>query len=150
MQASTASAVAASASAIIGAVSAATAAFAAWNSRRSAQASQAALRESRQQRQIDNARKELGELGTVYDHAMALVESLAIELRRDPAAVERKREALRRCLLVSAVRTPALDHLVAADGPLTQAEIASVREELMTRSSGLHRLLTGADPERGT
>jgi hypothetical protein len=146
MQASTATAIAASVSAIVGAMSAATAAFAAWNSRRSAQASEAALRETRHQRQIDNARTELGDLGTVYDHAMALIDSLAVELRRDPAAVERKREALRRCLLVAAINTPALGHLVAADRALTEAEVIAVREELLARSSGLHRFLTGADP----
>lgn len=142
MQATTISAIAASVSASIGAVSATVAAFSAWNSRRSAQASEAALLETRRQRQMDGARKELDGLGVVYDHAMTLIQSLSIELRRDPAAVERKRDALHRAVLVAGVIDPALSLLMEADRALTPAEVAAIRKALTTRSAALHNVLT--------
>jgi hypothetical protein len=143
MQATTAGAIAASVSAIVGAASATVAAFSAWNSRRSAQASEAALRETRHERQMDGARRELDGLGVIYDHAMALIQALSIELRRDPAAVERKREALRRVVLVAGLTEPALSLLIEVDRALRPAEVAALREALTARSAALHKILTG-------
>jgi hypothetical protein len=134
-------AVAALVAPIAGAASAAIAAFSALNSRRSAQASMAALSETRQQREIDNARQQLNDLGAVYDQAMILVEALAIELRRDPAAVERKREALRRSLLVAAFTGPALSRLVDAHDPLSNSEVAAVRGDFMARTTSLRNVI---------
>jgi hypothetical protein len=144
VQATTASEIAASVSAVVGAISAAIAAFSAWNSRRSAQASEAALRETRRQREMEAARKELEGLGVIYDHAMALIQALSIELRREPAAVERKREALRRAVLVAGLIEPALSLLMEVDRALAPAEVAAVRRALTSRSAAIHRLLVQA------
>jgi hypothetical protein len=95
VQASTVSAIAGAVAAGIGALSATVAAISAFNSRKSAQASEAALRETRRQREIDNARTELGLLGALYDDALALARSLAVDRSSDPAAVERTRESLK-------------------------------------------------------
>lgn len=141
MQATTASAIAASVSAAISAASAVTAALSAWNSRRSAEASELALRETRQQRRIDNARKELEGIGTVYDQAMALIDALSIELRRDPAAVERKREVLRRSMMVAGFAGPALSRLAEATRPLELVDMAQLRAEFTCRSTLLHNIL---------
>ena len=143
MEASTASAIASSVSAIVGALSATIAAVSARNSRRSAQASEAALRETRHQRQADDARRELETLGAVHDEAMALVRALATDLRREPAVVERCRNALRRSAMISGLATPGLTRLLQANQPLEPAEVEAIQQELTARSARLHRLLTG-------
>jgi hypothetical protein len=148
VQASTISAIAGSVSATIGGISATVAAVSAFSSRKSAQASEAALRETRQQREIDNARTELRSIGAVYDDALTLVEALAVDLRRDPAAVERAREAVRRSMLVAGLTTPALLRLAEANAPLSGGEVSAVREEIAAESNRLHRILTGGTPAR--
>lgn len=122
---------------IIAGASAAIAAFSAWNSNRSAQASLAALKENREQRAADNFRASLADIGDVYDHSMTLVESLDRELTRDPPAVARKREALRRSALVAGVMTPVLQKLLDATAPLPPSEVTRLREELMSTSVAL-------------
>lgn len=143
MEASTAIAIASSVSAIAGGISATVAAVSARNSRRSAQASEAVLREARLQRRADDARQALDALGIVHDEAMALATALATDLRREPAVVERRRDALRRSAMTSGLVTPGVTRLVDADGPLEPAEIDAIRQELAARSAALHRLLTG-------
>lgn len=143
MDAPTASAIAGSISAIVGAVSATVAAVSARNSRRSAQASEAALRETRRQRQADDARRELQDLGSVYDEAMALIRALATELRREPAAVERRRNALHRSVMTSGLATPGLTHLLQAHQPLGPEAVEAVRHELTSRSAALRQVITG-------
>ena len=127
------------ASTTIAAVSATISAVSASNSRHSAQASETALRETRQQRQADNARRELASIGEIYDQATVLIEALAIDLNRDPAAVARKREQLARQLIVTGLTTPGLERLLTATEPLTSTEIAAVRADLTSRSAALHR-----------
>lgn len=150
MEASTASAIASSVSAIVGAVSATIAAMSARNSRRSAQASEAALRETRHQRQADDARRQLEAIGVVHDDAMAFVRALAMDLRREPAVVERWRSTLRRSAMISGLVTPGLTRLLQASQPLEPAEVEAIHQELTLRSATLHRLLTstacGTDP----
>jgi hypothetical protein len=124
-------------STIIAGLSATVAAFSAWNSNRSAQASLAALKETREQRAVDNSRLFLAAVGDVYDHSMTLVESLDRDLTRDPPAVARKREALRRSALVAGVTTPAVQNLLDATAPLPPSEVARLREELMSTSVAL-------------
>jgi hypothetical protein len=130
-------------SAAIAALSAAIAAFSAWNSRRSALASESALREASQQRQLDNSRQMLNALGGVYDDAMAMVESLARDLGRDPVKVTRCRDALRRSALVAGLAIPSVDRLIDATGPLRPDQIAQVQRDLQTRSASLHALADG-------
>jgi hypothetical protein len=124
-------------STVIAGASAAIAAFSAWNSSRSAQASLAALKESREQRAVDNSRASLAAIGDVYDHSMALVQSLDRDLTRDPPAVARKREALRRSALVAGVLTPSVQKLLDATAPLPPSQITRLREELMSTSAAL-------------
>jgi len=143
VEATTMSAIAASVSAVIGAASATIAAISAWNSSKSATASETALRETRDQRRIDNARTWLNELGSVYDQAMAFISAIAVERRREPALVERGREALRRSLMIAGLASPAFTRLVEANEPLTNEEISAVRDEFTRRSAALHAVLTG-------
>jgi len=126
-------------STIIAGAAAAIAAFSAWNSNRSAQASLAALKESREQRAVDNSRASLAAIGDVYDRCMILVESLDRDLTRDPPAVARKREALRRSALVAGVLPPTVQKLLDATAPLLPSEVTVLREELMSTSVALHR-----------
>lgn len=128
---------ASTASAGIAAVSAAISAFSAWNSRRSARASELALRENSRQRAADNTRQMLEDLGRVYDDAMALIESLARDLQRDPVRVQRSRNALRRSTFVAGLTSPLLQQLIDATEPMKPDEIAHLQEDLQTRSSSL-------------
>jgi hypothetical protein len=133
-------------SAGIAAVSAAISALSAWNARKSALASESALRESSHQRTIDNARQVLGDLGRVYDDAMALIESLARDLQRDPVRVQRCRDALSRSIFVAGLTTPSLQSLINANGPLRSDEIAQLKQDLQALSSSLHLLTTSSAP----
>lgn len=133
-------------SAGIAAVSAAISALSAWNARKSALASESALRESSRQRTIDNARQVLGDLGRVYDDAMALIESLARDLQRDPVRVQRCRDALSRSIFVAGLTTPSLQSLINANGPLRSDEIAQLKQDLQALSSSLHLLTTSSAP----
>ena len=125
-------------SAGIAAVSAAISAVSAWNARRSALASESALKEASRQRTIDNARQSLGDLGRVYDDAMALIESLARDLQRDPVRVQRCRDALSRSIFVAGENTSSLQRLVRANGPLRSEEIDQVKQDLQEISQSLH------------
>lgn len=122
----------------IAAASAAISAVSAWNARRSALASESALRESTRQRAIDNARQVLGDLGRVYDDAMALIESLSRDLQLDPAQVQRCRNALRRSVFVAGLTMPSLQSLINATGPLRSDEIIQLQQDLQALSSSLH------------
>ena len=141
MQATTISAIAGSVSAAVSGISAAIAAFSAYNSRKSAQASVDALRETRQQRDIDNARTDLHTIGVVYDDAMALVEALDAGAYRNPGAVQRARDALRRSTLVGGLALPALARLAKATEPLSSQEVAAVQQEIAAESDRLHQVL---------
>jgi hypothetical protein len=147
---------ASTASAYIAAVSAAVSAISAWNARKSAQASLAAVRETREQRAIDNSRSSLTELGSVYDNVAILIESLARDLTRDPAAVTRHRDALRRSILVAGITTPAIQKLIDATGPLQSSDVQQIREDLMSQSVSLRNsaerqvLHSGTDGNFGT
>ena len=148
MQAQTVSAIAGAVAAGISAISATVAAISAYNSRRSAQACEAALRDARRQREIENARAELSSLGALYDDALALVRALAVDRTRNPAAVERVRESLKRSMMTAGWTTkPGLTRLIEADAPLTAQEVAAIREELTTRSAKLLAMITGT-PDR--
>jgi hypothetical protein len=131
---------AATASAGIAAVSAAISAVGAWNARRSALASQSSLRETSRQQVVDNARQTLGDLGRVYDDAMAMIESLARDLQHNPVRVERCREALRRSILVAGISIPSLQNLIDATSPRKPEDIAQLRQDLQNRSTSLHAL----------
>ena len=131
-------------SAGIAAVSAAVSAVSAWNARRSALASESALREASRQRAIDNARQALGDLGRVYDDAMALIESLARDLQRDPVRVQRSRDALSRSVFVAGQTTSSLQSLIKASGPLRSDEIDELKQDLQALSSSLHAVATSS------
>ena len=144
MQAETVSAITGAVAAGIGAISATVAAISAFNSRKSAQASEGALRETRKQREIDNARTELSLLGALYDDALGLVQALAVDRARDPAAVERARESLKRSMMIVGLTKPGLTRLVEADAPLSAREVAVIREEIAERSANLRVRMTGS------
>ncbi|GID31724.1 hypothetical protein [Paractinoplanes brasiliensis] len=127
----------------IAAISATISAISAANSRRSARASETALRETREQRQADNARRELNTIGDIYDQATELIRALAVDLYRDPASVEQRRERLRRQMIVAGISAPGVQHLLSATGPLTEDQIEAVRADLTKRSASLHRVITG-------
>jgi hypothetical protein len=137
-------------SAGIAAVSAAISAVSAWNARRSALASESALREASRQQAIDNARLRLGELGKVYDGAMALIEGLARDLQRDPAQVQRCRDALRRSVVVSGLDIPSVQSLISAAAPLRSDEVAQIQQDLQAFSSSLHALTLAPATELAT
>lgn len=137
-------------SAGIAALSATISAVSAWNARRSALASESALRETSRQREIDSARQMLGDLGRVYDDAVALIESLARDLQRDPMRVERCRDVLSRSLLVSGVTTPALQGLIDAQEPLRSDEVIGIKQDLQVLSSSLHAVITSSAPAKIT
>lgn len=148
MRADTVSAITGAVAAGIGAISATVAAISAFNSRKSAQASEAALRETRRQREIDNTRLELTLLGVLYDDALALTRALAVDRSRDPAAVDRARESLKRSMMTAGLTEPGLTRLVEADAPLSAREVAAIREELTARSATLRAKIAGPpDPE---
>lgn len=137
-------------SAGIAALSAAISAVSAWNARRSALASESALRETSRQREIDSARQMLGDLGRVYDDAVALIESLARDLQRDPMQVERCRDVLSRSLLVAGLTTPSLQSLIDAQEPLRSDVIIGIKQDLQALSSSLHAVTTSLAPAKVT
>lgn len=131
------------ASTTIAAISATISAISAANSRRSAHASETALRETRRQRQADDARRELNSIGEIYDEATELIQALAVDLYRDPASIEQRRERLRRRMIVAGIVAPGIQQLLSAAEPLSEDQIAAVRADLTNRSASLHRALTG-------
>jgi hypothetical protein len=137
---------ASTATAAIAAVSAAISAVSAWNARRSALASESTLRETSRQQIINNVRQRIGDLARVYDDSMALVESLARDLQRDQAKVQRCRDALQRSVLVAGLAIPSVQSLVDANGPLTADQLARIQQDLQAESASLHALATGATP----
>jgi hypothetical protein len=134
-------------SAGIAAISAAISAISAWNSRRSALASESALRETNLQRTIENARRALGDLGLVYDDAMALIESLSRDRQRDPVRTQHCRNALTRSVFVAGLTTPTLQSLVKATDPLRSDEIDQIKQDLQALSSSLHALIAALATE---
>ena len=134
METATASVIAGSVSAVVAALSATIAAFSSRNSWRSARASEAALHETRRQRRADDLRRELVMLGVVHDEATALIKALAIDLRSEPAAVDRCRAALRRSMMLSGLTANVLVALAEARQPLSPAETDAVYRYLVRGS----------------
>ena len=92
----------------------------------------------------------LGDLGRVYDDAVALIESLARDLQRDPAQVERFRNVLSRSLLVSGLTTPSLESLINAREPLRSDEIIGIKQDIQALSSSLRALIVSRAPAKVT
>jgi outer membrane protein TolC len=68
-----------------------------------------------------------------FEDAMRLIESLGRDLPLAPQRVEPMRDALRSSAQAAGTVTPSIRELIAADAPLSQAQIDEVKAHLRSR-----------------